>query len=45
MNIFEMSLGMMALLALRLAFPLIATLLFGYGMNRIVDRWIARDEP
>ena len=38
MNEFEGTLVMIALFVLRFSLPLIATLIFGYGMNRLLDR-------
>jgi hypothetical protein len=41
MNASEVALTMLVFLLLRLALPLIVTLVFGYTMNRLVDRWNA----
>jgi hypothetical protein len=38
MNEFQGTLLMLALFVLRFSIPLIATLIFGYGMNRLLDR-------
>ena len=35
----EAALMMLVLFLLRLALPLIITLIFGYGMHRLVDHW------
>jgi hypothetical protein len=39
MNPFKATAVMLALFLLRLALPLLITMLFGYGMNRLVDHW------
>lgn len=41
MNASEVALMMLAFILLRLALPLILTVIFGYAMNRLVDRWNA----
>jgi hypothetical protein len=43
MNTYETALVMTLLFVLRLAFPLLATLIFAYGMNRLLDYWIAHN--
>jgi hypothetical protein len=35
----EAALAMMALLLLRVALPLLVTLIFGCAMNRLLDHW------
>jgi len=45
LNTPEAAFAMVALFLLRLAFPLIATVVFGYGMNRLVDHFFADVEP
>ena len=45
MNISEATLAMLVLLLLRLMLPLIVTVLFGYGMNRLMDYWNSHIEP
>jgi hypothetical protein len=44
MNASETALVLFILFTLRLLFPLIVTVIFGYGMNRLVDRWNANIE-
>jgi hypothetical protein len=39
MNTFEATLVVFGLFLLRLAVPLAVTFVFGYGMNRALDRW------
>ena len=39
MNTSEATLVMLALFLARLTLPLIVTVLFGYGMNRLMDYW------
>ena len=45
MDTSDAALAMVGLFLLRLAFPLIATLVFGYGMNLLVEHFIADVEP
>jgi hypothetical protein len=39
MIVSEAGLVMLALFLLRLALPLIVTVIFGYGMNHLLDYW------
>jgi hypothetical protein len=39
MGLSEATVVVLALFLLRLSFPLFFTLLFGYGMNRLIDHW------
>ncbi len=45
MNTSEAGLAMVALFLLRLAFPLMATVVFGFGMNRLMDYFLTEVEP
>ena len=44
MNAFGVALVMFVLFLLRLALPLIVTVIFGYGLNHLVDYWNANSE-
>ena len=44
MNTIEATLAVAGLFLLRMMLPLAATLVFGYGMNRLLDRWYLRSE-
>lgn len=39
MNTFEATLAVVGLFLLRLLLPLAVTFVFGYSMNRIIERW------
>lgn len=45
MDTFDATLTIVALFALRLALPLVLTLLFGHGMNYLLSRRSGRVEP
>ena len=45
MNASEAALMTLVLFLLRLALPLIVTVIFGYGMNRLADYFLADVEP
>ena len=45
MTAIDATLTFMAIFALRFAVPLVLTLLFGYGMNYLMDRSNGRFEP
>lgn len=45
MTTFEATLIIVALFAVRFALPLLLTLLFGYGMNRLLARADGRFKP
>ena len=44
MNTFEATLAVVGLFLLRLLLPLAVTFVFGYGMNRALDRWFVWTE-
>ena len=45
MNTPEATLVMLFLLLVRLMLPLIVTVMFGFGMNRLMDYWNRNIEP
>lgn len=45
MNTSEATLVMVAFFLVRLTIPLIVTVMFGYGMNRLMDHWNRNIEP